>query len=59
MSWRWPVASYRLLSVESDAKTIKGSKRGYLTGILYMAPATEADGVHDLCPMATDECRKA
>jgi hypothetical protein len=50
---------YSLLSIEADAKTSKGTEFGYLTGILYLAPAKEADGVHDLCPMATDECRKA
>jgi hypothetical protein len=50
---------YELLSIESDAKTTKGSKYGYLTGILYLAPAKEADGIHDLCPMATAECRQA
>jgi hypothetical protein len=50
---------YSLLSIEADAKTSKGTEFGYLTGILYLAPAKEADGIHDLCPMATDECRKA
>ena len=44
---------YRLLTVSADAKTVKGESRGYLTAILYMAPATEADGVTNLCPMAT------
>jgi hypothetical protein len=43
-----------LFSVESDAKTIKGSKRGYLTAVMYLAPAREADGVHNMCPMATE-----
>lgn len=33
-----PKQSYRLLSVEADAKTIKGTAQGYLTGILYLAP---------------------
>lgn len=47
-----------LLSVESDAKTIKGNKKGYLTGVLYLAPSTEAGG-RDLCPMASAECRLA
>ena len=51
--------TYKLLSIEADAKTSKGTKYGYLTGILYLAPAKEADGVHDLCPMATAECREA
>lgn len=53
------MAKYKLLSVESDYKTSKGTKYGYLTGILYLAPATEANGHDNLCPMATDECRKA
>lgn len=47
---------YDLLSVESDAKTIKGNKRGYLTGILYLAPTREADGIHTMCPMASEYC---
>lgn len=50
---------YALLSIEADAKTSKGTEYGYLTGILYLAPATEADGEHNLCPMATAECREA
>ncbi len=49
----------KLLSVESDAKTIKGSAQGYLTGILYLAPADEAQTGFNLCPMATSECRAA
>lgn len=48
----------KLLSVEQDAKTKKGSKKGFLTGILYLAPATEASPVN-LCPMASAECREA
>lgn len=47
----------KLLTVE-NAKTIKGEKLGYLTGILYLAPANESR-VLDVCPMATDECRRA
>lgn len=31
-----------LLSVSADAKTAKGEKAGYLTGILYLAPAETA-----------------
>jgi hypothetical protein len=46
----------KLLSIESDAKTVKGTGYGYLTGILYLAPAKEADGIHDLCSFRTDEC---
>lgn len=39
-----------LLSVGVDAKTIKGEKFGYLTGILYLSPS-DLSGVN-LCPMA-------
>ena len=27
-----------LLSINQDSKTSKGTKKGYLTGILYLAP---------------------
>ena len=46
----------QLLSVSSDAKTVKGEKRGFLTGILYMAPA-ESAGVGNLCPFASLGCK--
>lgn len=49
-------SKYRLLSVENDAKTVKGSKYGYLTGVLYLSPGKEADGIHNTCPMASPEC---
>ena len=39
-----------LLSVNADAKTIKGKTYGYLTGILYLSPAN-ISGVQ-LCPLA-------
>lgn len=39
----------------ADAKTIKGEKFGYLTGILYLAPANEA-GMGNLCPNASAGC---
>lgn len=41
-----------LLSVSSDAKTIKGEKFGYLSGILYMLPNKTT------CPMASKGCLK-
>lgn len=44
-----------LLSVGTDAKTVKGEKFGYFTGILYLAPANEA-GFGNLCPNASDGC---
>jgi hypothetical protein len=40
----------KLLSIDTNAKTVKGQKYGYLTGILYMATST-LSGVN-LCPMA-------
>jgi hypothetical protein len=39
-----------VFSVGSDAKTIKGQKLGYLTGILYLAPA-DLSG-YNVCPLA-------
>jgi len=45
----------KLLTVE-NAKTIKGESLGYLTGILYLAPANES-GIVDTCPMSTAGCR--
>jgi hypothetical protein len=44
------------LSVGSDAKTVKGEKNGYLTGILYLSPAQEASP-RNLCPFSTAGCR--
>ncbi len=49
--------SYKYLSVGHDAKTIKGQKKGYLTGILYLAPATVAGG-RTVCPFSTVGCRR-
>lgn len=49
--------AYKLLSVGNDAKTIKGQKKGYLTGILYLAPATVAGG-RSVCPFSTAGCRR-
>jgi len=48
----------KLLSVGSDAKTVKGEKLGYLTGILYLSPADEIPG-QNLCPFASPGCRAA
>lgn len=42
----------RLLSVNADAKTAKGVKRGYLTGILYLIPSDV------LCPGCSPGCRR-
>lgn len=46
-----------MLSIGSDAKTVKGQKYSYLTGILYLAPH-KTSGVANLCGNASPECIK-
>lgn len=51
--------SDNLLSINADAKTSKGEKIGYLTGILYLAPYKTIP-VYNTCPMAhIAECGNA
>jgi hypothetical protein len=45
-----------LLAVNSDAKTSKGEKLGYFTGIMYLAPHKVANGKTNLCGDATIGC---
>lgn len=47
----------KVLSVSADAKTIKGNKKGVLTGILYLAPHTISG--YQVCPKASPQCRAA
>ena len=47
----------KLLSVDTNAKTIKGQKKGYLTGILYLTPA-DISG-RNVCPHASAGCKAA
>ncbi len=47
----------KLLSVNADAKTVKGVKKGYLTGILYLAPANTSG--YQVCANSTPGCRAA
>ncbi len=47
----------KLLSIAADAKTIKGQKLGYLTGVLYLAPHTLSG--YQVCPKASNGCRLA
>jgi hypothetical protein len=47
-----------LLSIDTNAKTVKGQSKGYRTGILYLAPAS-VSGVVNVCPFASDACRTA
>lgn len=50
--------SYRtanLLSVGNDAKTVKGLKKGILTGVLYLAPHNISG--YQVCAKATNGCK--
>jgi hypothetical protein len=47
-----------LLSVDTNAKTIKGQSKGYRTGILYLAPASVSN-VINVCLFASPACRAA
>jgi hypothetical protein len=44
-----------LLSVDTNAKTVKGQKRGFMTGILYLAPG-KLSGLVNVCPHASAAC---
>ena len=47
----------KLLNIDDNAKTVKGQKLYYMTGILYLAPAKLSG--FEVCPMATAGCRAA
>ena len=47
----------KLLSVSADAKTVKGEKQGYLTGVMYLAPYKLSG--YQVCPRATKGCAEA
>ena len=53
-----PKLRLKVLSVNADAKTKKGTSYNYLTAILYLAPSDEA-GRGNLCPHASEGCRAA
>lgn len=47
-----------LLTIDTNAKTVKGQEYGFMTGILYMAPANISG--HNTCAMAeVAQCAKA
>jgi hypothetical protein len=46
-----------ILSVGKDAKTIKGTKKGVMTGILYLAPHLLSG--YQVCPKASEGCKLA
>jgi len=47
----------KLLGVDTNYKTAKGRKLGYMTGILYLTPA-DASG-YEVCPMRSQGCTNA
>jgi hypothetical protein len=47
----------KLLSVDTNAKTIKGRKKGYITGILYLSPANISG--RQVCPHRSAGCELA
>ena len=46
-----------ILSINADSKTTKGTKLGYLTGILYLAPSKMVG--FNTCPFASAGCKKS
>jgi hypothetical protein len=49
--------SLKLLGINTDAKTTKGTKYGFLTGILYLAPAKLSGW--EVCPSRSEGCTAA
>jgi hypothetical protein len=47
----------KLLSIDTNAKTIKGRKKGYMTAILYLAPASLSG--RQVCPHRSAGCELA
>ncbi len=47
----------KLLGINTDAKTSKGDKFGYMTGIMYLAPANISG--FEVCPSRSEGCTSA
>lgn len=47
----------KLLGIDSNYKTVKGQSKGYMTGILYLAPA-DLSG-YEVCPQRSKGCTEA
>lgn len=47
-----------LFGFDTNAKTVKGQKKGYLTAILYLAPAFESQAIN-VCAHASAGCKAA
>jgi hypothetical protein len=50
-------AQKSLLGIDTNYKTVKGQKFGFMTGILYLSPADLSGW--NVCPMASDGCKAA
>jgi hypothetical protein len=46
-----------LLNIDTNAKTVKGQKKGYMTAVLYLAPANLSG--YEVCPMRSSGCTAA
>ena len=55
---RRQLAGYRRMLAVDTAKNAKGEKLGYMTGILFLSPATES-GLIDMCLGRNSHCTKA
>ena len=53
-----PLKRASLFGFDSNAKTVKGQKKGFLTAILYLAPSEESDKIN-VCPHASPGCKAA
>lgn len=42
------------LNIDANAKTVKGQKKGYMTGVLYLAPYNLSG--KNVCPFASKDC---
>lgn len=47
----------QLLNIDQNAKTVKGQKKGYMTAVMYLAPAKVSG--FQVCPMSSAGCRAA
>lgn len=47
----------KLLAIDTNAKTVKGQKKGFMTGILYLAPAKLSG--YEVCPQRSAGCTAA
>jgi predicted DNA-binding WGR domain protein len=47
-----------ILGIDTNAKTVKGRAKGFMTAITYLAPA-RVSGVMNTCPNSSEGCRAA